>query len=157
MSVYKPNRDRDQRPIVRHRFAINLSYKVPRTKLRTDRYYIHVYQTKVGPERKTLRSKEMVREMQRRFKSHCWSRPVDTHGTRNERNTNGSRKPIRARDQHVNEDRRRYQQKTNAPIDRRGWNRPQREQKNMQMQEVVAGLQRLSAAVERMVEGEANL
>ena len=157
VSVYKPNSERDSRPIVRHRFAINLSYTVPRTKLRTDRYYIHVYQTKVGPRRKTLRSKEMVQDLLRNFKTTYWPRPVDTQGRRNDKTTDGRRRPRGVRDHQINDDRRKLAQKTNTPTDRKTWRRPQREPKYQQMQEVMAGLQRLSAAVERMVEREANL
>ena len=157
VSVYKPNSERDSRPIVRHRFAINLSYTVPRTKLRTDRYYIHVYQTKIGPERRTLRSKEMVQELQRKFKTTYWPRIVDTQGRRHHRNTDGRRKPRRLSNHQRNDDSRRPIRETNAPTDRNPWRRPQREKKAQQMQDVMAGLKRLSAAVERMVVREANL
>ena len=152
VTVYKPHSERDTRPIVRHRFAINLSYKVPRTKLRTDRYYIHVYQTKIGSERRTLRSKEMVRELQRKFKTTYWPRRVDTQGRWEGRTTSEKRNPKRDGDHRRTEDQRRPAQKTNTSTDERPKRRPQRETKNRQMQEVLAGLQRLSAAVERMVD-----
>ena len=157
VSVYKPNSEGDARPVVRHRFAINLSHIVPKKKLRTDRYYIHVYQTKVGPWRKTLRSKEMVREMQRRFKTTYWPRLVDTLGRRDEKATVGRRKYIRVRDNQRKEERRRPNQETSIPTERRSWSRTQKEQKKLQMQEVMTELQRLSAVVERTVGREANL
>ena len=157
LSVYKPNSERDQRPIVRHRFAINLSYTVPRTKLRTDRYYIHVYQTKIGPERRTLRSKEMVQELKRKFKTTYWPRIVDIQGRRHHRNTDGRRKPIGVSDHLRNEDRRGPRRETNVPTEQKPWRRPLREKKTPQMQDVMAGLRRLSAAVEKMVRREANL
>ena len=63
MSIYKPKREKTNTPVVPHRFAINIEQQNQTTKLRTDRYYIHVYQTKIGPERKTLRSKKMSKEL----------------------------------------------------------------------------------------------
>ena len=157
VSVYKPNSEGDVRPIVRHKFAINLSFKIPRKKLRTDRYYIHVYQTKVGPERRTLKSKEMVQEMQRRFKTTYWPRLLDIQGRRDEMTTVERRNPFTRRDHHRNEDLRRHKQRTNITTESRSRWRPQSEQKNLQMREVMAGLQRLSKAVEKLAGREANL
>ena len=45
--------------------------------LRGDRYYIHVYQTRVGDERRTLRSKSIARELMRRFEGMYWPREID--------------------------------------------------------------------------------
>ena len=156
VTVYKPHSERNTRPIVRHRFAINLSY-VPRARFRTDRYYIHVYQTKVGPGRWTLRSKEMVRELQRKFKTTYWPRIVDTHGSWQGRTTTNRRKSEKVSNNRITEDRRRPAWTRNTWSDERSRGRLQRDTKNPQMQEVLAGLQRLSAAVEKMVDGGGRL
>ena len=68
-TLYKPTRDLHTRTIVRHRFALNPFKNTPRRRLRTDRYYVHVYQTRIGPERRTLRSRSIARELKRRFPS----------------------------------------------------------------------------------------
>ena len=77
VTIYKPTRQKINRTIVPHRFAINPRTETPRTELRIDRYYIHVYQTKIGPDRRTLRSKSIARELQRRFKGIYWPRKID--------------------------------------------------------------------------------
>ena len=153
VTVYKPHNDRGRRPLVRHRFAINLTETVARTKLRTDRYYIHVYQTKIGPDRRTLRSKEMVRELQRRFKTTYWPREVDTQGRWQGRTAAERREPKRVRDHRRTGDLRWNTRRTNSPSDERLKGSTQRETEKSQMREVMVGLQRLTAAVERMVDG----
>ena len=45
--------------------------------MRRDRYYIHVYQTRIGPERRTLRSKGIARELTKRFGELYWPRDMD--------------------------------------------------------------------------------
>ena len=158
VSVYRPTSRREARPIVRHRFAINLSYKVPRTKLKTDRYYIHVYQTKIGPERRTLRSREMVQEMKKRFRGVYWPRLVDTQGRQRERNIAEERDHIRRRnDQRADyqrgtehQRRRAYQQRTTQERSPRIG--PPRVSKPPQFQDLMTGLQKLTVAVERLVE-----
>ena len=45
--------------------------------LRMDRFYIHVYQTKIGPDRRKLRSKEIARELGRRFGRFYWPRDAE--------------------------------------------------------------------------------
>ena len=45
--------------------------------LRKDRYYMHVYQTKIGSERRTLRSKVIARELWRRFGRMYLPREMD--------------------------------------------------------------------------------
>ena len=158
VSVYRPTSRRDARPIVRHRFAINLSYKVPRTQLKTDRYYIHVYQTKIGPERRTLRSREMVQEMKERFRGVYWPRLVDTQGRQRERNITEERNNIRRRnDQRADYHRGTEHQRgrahqlrsTQARSPRR---EPRRVSKPPQFQDLMTGLQKLTEAVERLVE-----
>ena len=153
VTVYKPHNDRGRRPLVRHRFAINLTDTVARTKLRTDRYYIHVYQTKIGPDRRTLRSKEMVRELQRRFKTTYWPREVDTQGRWQGRTAAERREPKRVRDHRRTGDLRWNTRRTNSPNDETLKGSTQRETEKSQMREVMVGLQRLTAAVERMVDG----
>ena len=76
-SLYHPTTDTLIRTIVPHRFAINPSRCSIRQKMRTDRYYIHVYQTRVGPERRTLRSRAIARELRRRFGNLYWPRDID--------------------------------------------------------------------------------
>ena len=77
VTIYKPTREQTNTPVVPHRFAINLEQHERNTGLRTDRYYIHVYQTKIGPERKTLRSKEMARELSKKLGSVYYPRERD--------------------------------------------------------------------------------
>ena len=69
------------RTIVQHRFATNPSRDTHRKILRIDRFYIHVYQTKIGPERRTLKSKEIARELARRFGRMYWPRDIDKPGS----------------------------------------------------------------------------
>ena len=77
VTIYQPSGERLNRPIVPHRFAINLGQQSRSSGLRTDRYYIHVYQTKIGPERRTLRSKEIAQEINRRWRKVYFPRPID--------------------------------------------------------------------------------
>ena len=77
VTVYHPTREIQDRTIVPHRFAINPTGEIPRKILRKDRYYIHVYQTKIGPERRTMRSKGIARELWRRFGKLYWPREMD--------------------------------------------------------------------------------
>ena len=51
--------------------------------LRMDRFYIHVYQTKIGPDRRTLRSKEIVRELGRRLGRLFWPRDAEKNESAN--------------------------------------------------------------------------
>ena len=102
------------------------TFTIARTKLRTDRYYINVYQTKIGPDRRILRSKEKVRESQRRFKTTNWLRVVDTHSRWLERTTAERREPKRGRDDRRTENLRRKSRRTNSPIDVRLRKGPQR-------------------------------
>ena len=152
VSVYKPTSDRVTRPIVPHRFAINLTYTVPRSQLKTDRYYMHIYQTKIGPDRRTLRSREMVQEMKRRFKKLYWPRPVDTHGRRAETTAAERRTPAGAINVRRYYDQRRPAQKRTMHQTRRPQGGPQRDPQMTQGQDIMTGLKRLTAAVERLVE-----
>ena len=79
-------REKISRAVVPHRFAINLwlQNQLTRQKLRTDRYYIHVYQTKIGIERRTLRSKEIAHELGRRWKKEYLPRPTDISRVKHE-------------------------------------------------------------------------
>ena len=77
VTVYQPTREVRERTILAHRFALNPTCKTPRKILRKDRYYIHVYQTKIGSERRTLRSKVIARELWRRFGRMYWPRQMD--------------------------------------------------------------------------------
>ena len=76
-SLYHPTTDSLIRTIVPHRVATNPSRCSIRQKMRTDRYYIHVYQTRVGPERRTLRSRAIARELRRRFGNLYWPTDID--------------------------------------------------------------------------------
>ena len=152
VSVYKPTSERETRPIVPHRFAINLTNTAQRAKLRTDRYYMHVYQTKIGPDRRSLKSREMVQEMQWRFKELYWSRLVDTQSRRVVTRIN-ERRPKRAGDRQKS-----YElQKTrnyarNSSPERRPRRRAQMDPITIQSAEILTGLQKLTAAVESLVE-----
>ena len=61
LTVYQPIKEMPTSCLVRHRFAILPKTGCIRKRLRTDRYYIHVYQTKIGKERKTPRSKKIAK------------------------------------------------------------------------------------------------
>ena len=76
ISVYNPVRERPSAAVVRHRFAILPPSSGCRKSLRTDRYYIHVYQTKIGVKRRTLHSKTIARELQRKFGKSYYPREV---------------------------------------------------------------------------------
>ena len=77
VTVYNPARDRTIRTIVPHRFAIKPKQNIMTGRLRTDRYYIHVYQTKIGTSRRTLSSKGIARELNRRFREVYMPRKID--------------------------------------------------------------------------------
>ena len=77
VTVYNPARDRTNRTIVPHRFAMKPPQDTRRGRLRTDRYYIHVYQTKIGTSRRTLRSKGIASELARRYGDAYMPREVD--------------------------------------------------------------------------------
>ena len=77
VTLYYPTREEINRTIVPHRFAINPNRETLRRKLRTDRYYMHIYQTRIGPERRTLRSKAIARELSRKFGKIYWPRKMD--------------------------------------------------------------------------------
>ena len=77
VTVYNPSRDRNTRTIVPHRFAIKPRQDTARCRLRTDRYYIHVYQTKIGPSKRTLSSKGIAEELKRRFGGLYMPREID--------------------------------------------------------------------------------
>ena len=151
MSVYKPTSGRETRPIVPHRFAINLTNTAQRAKLRTDRYYMHVYQTKIGPDRRSLKSREMVQEMQRRFKEFYWPRLVDTQSRGLGRRIN-ERRPKRAADHHKSELQKTRTDARNSSPERRPRRRAQMNPIPIQSAEILTGLQRLTAAVESLVE-----
>ena len=140
VSVYQPTSDRVTRPIVPHRFAINLTYSIPRSQLRTDRFYIHIYQTKIGSDRRTLRSREMVQEMKKQFKKVYWPRPVDTQGRRAGTTTAVRRRPEGAiNDQRHYDQRRPYQERKMLPT-RKPRGRPQRNTQKTQSQDILTGL-----------------
>ena len=148
VSVYKPTSRRETRPIVPHRFAINSTNTAQRTKLRTDRYYMHVYQTKIGPDRRALKSREMVQEMPRRFKELYWPRLVDTQSRRLVRRTSE-----RAGHRHKSELLKTRTYARNSSPERRPRRRAQMDPIHIQSAEILTGLQRLTAAVERLVDG----
>ena len=77
LTVYKPIKEMPTSIVVRHRFAMLPPQGTYRRRLRTDRYYIHVYQTKVGDERKTLQSRKMAQELGRRYRKYYYPREVD--------------------------------------------------------------------------------
>ena len=77
VTVYQPQREVRDKTIVPHRFALNPTKETPRKTLRRDRFYIHVYQTRIGYERRTLRSKGISRELSRRFGKMYWPREMD--------------------------------------------------------------------------------
>ena len=67
ITVYNPIRELSLSAVVRHRFAMlppKGSFRIP---LRTDRYYIHVYQAKIGHWRRTLSSRSIARELKQRY------------------------------------------------------------------------------------------
>ena len=76
VTVYKPARQKPS-ALMRHRFAIIPKNGKSRKCLRTDRYYVHVYQSKIGPKRRTLWSREIVQTLKRRFGHSYWPREVD--------------------------------------------------------------------------------
>ena len=47
VTIYNPTKDQANKTIVPHRFAIRPTDGTPRTRLRRDRYYLHVYK-KIG-------------------------------------------------------------------------------------------------------------
>ena len=77
VTVYNPSRNLPNRTIVPHRFAIKPIQNTNRCSLRTDRYYIHVYQTKVGSSRRTLSSKGIAEELRTRFGGVYMPREID--------------------------------------------------------------------------------
>ena len=81
VTVYNPSRDRQSRTIVPHRFAIKPIQDTKRCRLRTDRYYIHVYQTKIGPSRRTLSSKGIAEELRSRFGGVYMPREIDNQNS----------------------------------------------------------------------------
>ena len=85
VTLYNPTREEIRRTIVPHRFAINPRGETTRSKLRTDRYYMHIYQTKIGPDRLTLRSIEMARELNQMFGNIYWPRKFDEKTMRTRR------------------------------------------------------------------------
>ena len=81
--------------IVPHRFAINPGRDTIRKVLRRDRYYIHVYQTRVDAERRTLRSKSIARELKKRFEGMYWPRDIDNQTQKRETHDNRIRTNMR--------------------------------------------------------------
>ena len=151
VSVYKPTSEREIRPIVPHRFAINLNNIAQRVKLRTDRYYMHIYQTKIGPDRRTLKSREMAQEMQRRFKKHYWPRLVDTQ-SRGQVRGGTERRPTRAGNRQEAQLQKRNTYARNSSPERKYGRRAQTNPITTQSKEILTGLHKLTAAVERLVE-----
>ena len=66
-----------RKPEQNHRTTLNPRTDTQRKMLRMDRFYIHVYQTKIGPDRRTLRSKEIARELGRRLGRLFWPRDAE--------------------------------------------------------------------------------
>ena len=95
VTIYQPTRESTRRPIVPHRFAINLGQQYQQPKLGTDRYYIHVYQTKIGSRRETLRSKEIAREISKRWREVYLPRSIDPQKARSD-NESRRERPGRA-------------------------------------------------------------
>ena len=58
ISLYNPIRKLPSAPVVRHRFAVLPPRSRCRKLLRTDRYYVHVYQTKIGLNRRLYIQKQ---------------------------------------------------------------------------------------------------
>ena len=151
VSVYKPNSEWKRRTIVPHRFAINLPQAVAKARIKTDRYYIHVYQTKIGTQRWTLRSKEMVQEMQSMFKKVYYPRDVDTQSRRQRSPTAKERKSRHGGGAHKKRNvQSRPVWKMHNPTEKS--RRPEGEPTSFQFQEVMSGLHKLTAAVERLVD-----
>lgn len=96
VTIYKPTREQTSRSVVPHRFAINLGQQYQQPKLRTDRYYIHVYQTKIGSIRKTLRSKESAREINKRWRKVYLPRAIDTQRARADKSEANRERPKRS-------------------------------------------------------------
>ena len=79
ITVYKPIKEMPTSTVVRHRFAMLPPKGTYRRRLKTDRYYIHVYQTKIGDQRKTLQSRKMAQELRRRYREYYYPREVDKY------------------------------------------------------------------------------
>ena len=77
ISLYNPIRERPSAAVVRHRFAILPPRGGCRRPLRTDRYYVHVYQTKIGRQRRTLHSKRIATELERKYGKSYYPRELD--------------------------------------------------------------------------------
>ena len=143
VTVYNPARDRTIRTVVPHRFAIKPKQNTMTGSLRTDRYYIHVYQTKIGTSRRTLSSKGIARELNRRFREVYMPRKIDIQnsprrGDRQRRDT-GNRDEARkegtwretswretsTRKKDSERQRRREDEngRKNSPVQRKNWER----------------------------------
>ena len=156
VTIYKPTRELANTPVVPHKFAINIGQHNQTSRLRTDRYYIHVYQTKIGPWRKTLRSKEMTVELSKRLGKVYYPRPRDLPREQRGIQQGERGRPIRvSQRKHVWEQRRgdRYQistQTTRAnepprekPRTGKGGNKSQREQLTDKVQKLTEVLEKM--------------
>ena len=100
LTVYKPIKEMPTSTVVRHRFAMLPPQGSHRRRLRTDRYYIHVYQTKIGDERKTLQSRKIAQELGRRYRKYYYPREVDKF--KQEGRRRDSNEPWRSRGYGIN-------------------------------------------------------
>ena len=147
VTIYQPTREHSSRPVVPHRFAINLGLhnQLARQHLKTDRYYIHVYQTKIGPERRSLRSKEIAQEISRRWRKVYFPRPIDIPRVKQERfqaNRDRWRYPWKRNDTN-------YTGRKRTPRDRL---RTERETNSTKQQQLTENVQRLTEVLEKLLE-----
>ena len=79
VTIYQPTYKPQPSKVLRHRFAMMPpdTFRGDHNPQRDDRYYIHVYQTKVGTDRRSLRSREMARELERRWTDDYYPRAFD--------------------------------------------------------------------------------
>ena len=81
---------------------------------------MHVYQTKIGPERRTLRSKAIARELSRRFRGIYWPRQIDIQ------NVTGKTAEVRKRNQWNVQQREKNERTRTEIINRPRWNKNNR-------------------------------
>ena len=146
VTIYQPTGDKASRPVVPHRFAINLGHqnKLSRQNLRKDRYYIHVYQTKIGSERRTLRSKEIAHEIGRRWRKEYLPRPIDNSRVKQETH-------FVTRDRERNSWKRSDTNYTGSKRTPQRLTRTERETNSTNNQQLTENVQRLTEVLEKLL------
>ena len=149
VTIYQPTRERTRRPIVPHRFAINLGQQYQQPGLRTDRYYIHVYQTKIGRDRKTLRSKEIAREINKRWRKVYLPRLIDTQSAGSDKYEARRERPRRALEQDPSINRRGNPERTRPP---HNLNTREEDSNYWRQTKLTEQMQKLTDTLKRLVE-----